>query len=82
MFPSIWHMKYRTVLIFSQVFCVLIFFHTLDSGLSVLNDFDFDFSWRDSGNRELIDETCTVQVKLKSSEKDGIAKFPFILYIF
>ena len=75
-------MKYRTVLIFSQVFCVLIFFHILDSGLSVLNDFDFDFSWRDCGNRELIDETCTVQVKLKSSEKDGIEKFPFIFYIF
>lgn len=76
-------MKYRTVLIFSQVFfCILIFFHFLDSGLSVLNGFDFYFSWRDSENRELIDETCTVPVKLKSSEKDGIAKFPFILYIF
>ena len=38
-------MKYRTALIFSQVFfCILIFFHFLDSGLSVLNDFDFDFS--------------------------------------
>ena len=75
-------MKYRTVLIFSQMFCISIFFHFLDSGLSVLNDFEFDFSWLDSGNRELIDETCTVQVKRKSSEKDGIAKFPFILYIF
>ena len=75
-------MKYRTVLIFRQVFCILIFFHFLDSGLSVLNGFDFDFSWRDSENRELIDETCTVQVKLTSSEKDGVAKFPFILYIF
>ena len=75
-------MKYRTVLIFSEVCCILIFFHFLDSGFSVLNDFDFDFSWRDSENRELIDETCTVQVKLKSSEKDGIEKFPFIFYIF
>ena len=52
-------MKYRTVLIFSEVFCLLIFVHFLDSGLSVFNDFDF-----------------------KSSEKDGIEKFPFIFYIF
>ena len=75
-------MKDRTVLIFRQVFCILFFFHFLDSGLSVLNGFDFYFSWRDSENRELIDETCTVLVKLTSSEKDGVAKFPFILYIF
>ena len=75
-------MKYRTVLIFSEVCCILIFFHFLDSGFSILNDFGFDFSWRDSENRELIDETCTVQVRLKSSEKDGIEKFPFIFYIF
>ena len=75
-------MKYRTVLIFSEVFCTLIVFHFLDSLFSVLNGFDFYFSWGDSENRELIDETYTVQVKVSSSEKDGIIKVPLILYIF
>ena len=41
-------MKYRTVLIFSEVFCLLIFFHFLDSGLSVLNDLDFKSSEKNS----------------------------------
>ena len=30
----------------------------------------------------MIDETSTVHVELDSSEKDGVAKFPFIPYIF
>ena len=35
------HMKYCTDLIFGEVFCILIFFRFLDSGLSVLSGFVF-----------------------------------------
>ena len=31
---------------------------------------------------QLTDETSIVHVELYSSEKDGVAKFPFIPYIF
>ena len=50
-------MKYRTVLIFSEVFCLLIFFHFLDSGLSVLNDFDFKSSEKDGIENSLLSFT-------------------------
>ena len=36
-------MKYRTDLILGEAFCIFIFFHFLDSGISVLNGFDFNF---------------------------------------
>ena len=44
-------MKYSTDLILSEVFCIFIFFHFLDSGLPVLNGLHFYFRWRDSENR-------------------------------
>ena len=53
----------------SEAFCILIFLYFLiDSGLFVLNGFDFHFWWRDSENREysvcteveyLPDQKCT-----------------------
>ena len=36
-------MKYRNDLILGEAFCIFIFFHFLDSGISVLNGFDFNF---------------------------------------
>ena len=36
-------MKYSTDLILSEVFCIFIFFHFLDSGLPVLNGLHFYF---------------------------------------
>ena len=38
------HIKYRTDLIFGEVFSILIFFRFLDSRLSVLNGFVFIFN--------------------------------------
>ena len=41
LFPRISHMKYRTHLILGEAFCIFMLFHFLDSGLSVMNGFDF-----------------------------------------
>ena len=51
-FPNISHMKYRTDLILGEAFCLFIFFYFLDSGLSVLNGFQFYVWLRDNENRE------------------------------
>ena len=51
LFSRISHMKYRSHLILGEVFAFFMLFHFLDSGLSVLNGFDFYCWWRDSENR-------------------------------
>ena len=45
-------MKYRTDMILGEAFCLFTFFYFLDSGLSVLNGFQFYVWLRDSENRE------------------------------
>ena len=46
-------MKYRTDLSLGEAFCIFIFFHFPDSGLSVLNGMHFYLLWCDSENREM-----------------------------
>ena len=46
-------MKHRTDLSLGEAFCIFIFFHFPDSGLSVLNGIHFYFWWCDSENREM-----------------------------
>ena len=51
-FPNISHINYRTDLIHGEAFCIFIFFHFPDSGLSVLIGLHFYFWWRYSKNPE------------------------------
>ena len=46
-------MKHRTDLSLGEAFCIFIFFHFPDSGLSVLNGMHFYFWWCDGENREM-----------------------------
>ena len=73
-------MKYRTDLIFGEVFCILIFFPRF---LTFFEGFRFLFlmalQWKQRIDRR--NEHSSI-VKLESSEKDDIAKFSLIPYIF
>ena len=47
-----WNIAQTWFFTLGEAFCVFIFFHFPDSGLSVLNGLHFYFWWRDSENRE------------------------------
>ena len=49
---NISHMKKHTDLILGEAFCIFIFFHFSDSGLSALTGLHFYFWWRDSEDTE------------------------------
>ena len=47
-------MNYHTDLIFGEVFCIFIFFHSSDSGISVLTGLHCYFRRHDSENTEYV----------------------------
>ena len=72
-FPNISHMKYLTDLILGEAFCIFIFFHFPDSGLSVLSGLYF-YSFFDG---VILKKTC-LTAKLRSKSRSQIQIYPFL----